>query len=84
MLATCTLPTVWTSWTKYRTVLNCDSDYVRGLFQAGIDSCTAPQAWLIATVAAVKKPKAARTIGPESCALENAHSPDRAPPARMG
>ena len=60
-----------------RAVLSCDSEDLRELFQACIDGCIAPQAWLTAIVAAVKKPKAAgtatehyRTIGLESCALK--------------
>ncbi len=62
---------------EYRAVLDCPSEELRELFQLCVDTCTAPQDWLNATVAAIKKPRKDgsvpehyRTIGLESCALK--------------
>lgn len=61
----------------YDDVLAIPSDRLCKLFQACVDSTAAPQAWLTAIIAAVKKPKkdgalpeSYRTIGLESCRLK--------------
>lgn len=61
----------------YDDVLSLDSENLRSLFQACIDSGDAPAAWVTAIIAAIKKPgkdgslpESYRTIGLESCLLK--------------
>lgn len=61
----------------YSAVLSVSFNVLRTLFQRCIDEGTAPQAWLTAIIAAVKKPNkdaadpaSYRTIGLESCFLK--------------
>ena len=62
---------------NYERVLGIPSEDLASLFQACVDGGEAPQSWLVAVVAAVKKPRKDgriagnyRTIGLESCMLK--------------